>query len=104
MIHWRSVALAGSAGRAVWVGRGVDVGAWVAVGSGVAVGAIAVTVSFAPAVAVLWARVCDAGTSTVGPADALDAHADSKTNKIIASAMFVFMMSPICILDRYKAG
>ena len=56
-------ALAGSAGRAVWVGRGVDVGVWVAVG------AIAVAVSFAPAVAVSWARVCNAGTSTVHPVD-----------------------------------
>jgi hypothetical protein len=32
----------------------------------------------------------------------LDAHADNKTNKIIASVMFVFMMSPIHIVDLTK--
>jgi hypothetical protein len=72
------------------------------VGMSVAVGC-SVAVSFKPAMAVAWARVSDVGTSIVGPAaGGLDAQADNKINKIIASVMFVFMMSPICIL--YSPG
>jgi hypothetical protein len=53
---------------------------------------------------VSWARVCDAETSIVGPAGELGAHADNKTNKIIASMIFVFMTFPIWIADSDKAA
>ena len=81
------------------VGMDVELGMSVAVGCRVAVGASAVAVSFTPGMAVSSARVCAAETSMVGPgAGGLAAHADNKTNKIIASVKFVFMMSPICIV------
>lgn len=47
------------------------------------------------AVAASCVRVCYAGTSIVGPVGGLDAHADNKTNKIIANVMFVFMLSSV---------
>jgi multisubunit Na+/H+ antiporter MnhG subunit len=76
----------------------------VAVGRSVAVGAIAVAVSFKPAMAVSYARVCGAGTSVVGPACGLVAHADNKANRIIASVMFVFITSPIFLEIVTKPG
>ena len=100
------MALGINSGRGVWVGIGVEValGVSVAVGRSVAVGAFAVLVSFTLAMAVSCASVCDAGTSIVGLVGGLDAHADNKTNKTIARGVFVFMISPICIVDRDKAG
>jgi hypothetical protein len=104
VIHSKSIALGNNPGGGVWVGAGVEVGMSLAVGRRVAVGAIALAVSFKPAMAVSYARVCGAGTSVVGPAGGLVAHADNEANRLIASVMFVFITSPIVIAIVTKPG
>jgi hypothetical protein len=99
------MASGGNSGRGVEVGTSVAVGLAVSVSSAAgtnSVGAFAVAVSFTLAIVVSYARVCGAGTSMVGPAGGLAAHADNKTRKRIADVMFVFMISPIFIL--HSAG